>query len=756
MRKRTIIFLTVLSLFLVGASVYGFMLLFRKPGDNIVRNDTYRAVPVDAVLVQHFSRLGTLTKDILNPQSYIGRFFHPGENMRMFLDRLETFISSDCPELEKAEALCSLHPSAKNTLAALYCLSGADVRDPQWWNTFLRISGIPYKTRSYDGQTIYIMYGEEGENAVFAAYVKDLLMASSSLVVLESSLRHLDRGSLLSDNPAFARLVEQTPVSRPTRVFFLHERIPSIIAACLGIPMQKYAPFLKTTAQWTILDGFADDQGFRMDGYSLFSFGNEHYFSVFLEQQPQKFMAPEVLPAATLAGFSIGVTDMELFMNAYTRYLELQKQHRIMPDKERLEWFNLLYPTEISLACVPFRGQLQWMAAIHTRYIHQARIQYALLNKQEEGKVMRNPLPDLLPGIFGSVFSFCPAEYYCYQGSFILFGSWDLLNDILSRNRAGKYHSLAAAISQTKASANIMNSSNLTLFLQPSAGLDNLMSLMDKRYAKSLEAWRMFNAQYTFLQFSSLEDRLFAHLLVYGDSLETSPLIPRQRDVRIRNGTRPDTLPRGKPPYKIFNHLTRKENELFQTPWPECRLILRDHAGKTLWEKTMEGTIQDRVVQIDYLKNNKLQMLLSIGNRLYLIDRLGHNVSPYPKAFSTSILYGPFVFDPSGNKEYQILLVHQDNVLRCYNKSGNVLSQWQDFLLPGYLTGQPRYIRTGATGCWVVYTDHQTVFLSPTGATRALVTQGDCLDPQAEIEISGPYELRGTTIEGKVITIMLD
>ncbi|HPW78323.1 MAG: hypothetical protein BWX62_00757 [Bacteroidetes bacterium ADurb.Bin037] len=756
MRKRSIIFLTILSALLVGAAVYGFIQLFKKSGESVIRNDTYRAVPVDAVLVQHFSRFNTLTLNILEPGNYIGRFFRPTEAMSLFLDRLGNFTATDCPELGKAEALCSLHPSAKNTLSALYCLSGANARDPQWWDNFLMTSGIPYKTHSYNGQTIYIMYGEESGNAVFAAYVKDLMMASSSRVVMESSLRHLERGGLLSQDNAFARLVEQTPVSRPTRIFVLHDRIPSLIAAYLGVPMQKYAAFLKTTAEWTVLDGFADEKGLRMDGYAIFPPGGEHFFSVFLEQQPQKLMATEVLPAATLAGLSMGLTDIGSYVNAYVRYLELRNQHRKMPDKERLEWFNLLYPTEISLACVPFRGELQWMSVIHTRYIHQAKIQYALLGRQEEGKVMKNPIPDLLPGIFGPVFNLCPAHYYCYLGSFILFGPEELLEDILKRNKEGTYHSLAAAISQTNAPSNIMNASNLTLFLQPSAGLDNLVPLMDKRYAGRMESWRNFNAQYTLLQFSSLEDRLYGHLLVYGDSLETSPLIPRQRKVRIRGGIRQDTLSREKPPYKVFNHLTRKENELFQTPWPECRLILRDHTGKTLWEKTMEGTIQDRLVQIDFLKNNKLQMLFSIGNRLYLVDRLGRNVSPYPKAFTTSILYGPFVFDPAGNKDYRILLVHQDNILRCYDKRGNILSRWEDFLIPGYLTAPPKYIRTGATGCWVIYGGSQTAFLSETGATLALLTQGDCLDPKTEIEISGPYELRGTTIEGKTITIMLD
>ncbi|MFA5301856.1 MAG: hypothetical protein WC395_04130 [Bacteroidales bacterium] len=756
MRKRTIIFLSLLSVFLAGASVFGYLMLFRKPYNHSVQNDTYRAVPLDAVLVQHFSQVNTLTDDLLASGGYLERFFHPGDGLGHFLKILKETTVPGFPGMKKAEALCSLHPSAKNTLSTLFCLSGSDARDPHWWSSYVDSTGIPYKTRSYDGQTIYTFYGENEDQNVYAVYVPDVLMVSPSLVVLESSLRHMKNGTSLMDDPEFARLVAETPVSKPVRIFFSHARIPSLFAAYLGVPLQKYAPFLSTTAGWTVLDGFVEYNQVRMDGYSMLSNGQEHFFAALTGQQTQSLMAPEVLPAATLAGLFLGFSDLQTYLDRYGRYLELHKKNRKAPGSETLEWFNLLYPTEVSLACIPFRSSAQWITVIHSRYIHQARIQYALLGKQEEGKVMENPKPGLLEDIFGQVFGLCPADHYCYVGSCILLGQKDLLNDILGKHSIGNYHSLADAVDRTKISASYMNASNLSLFLQPSVGLDLLESVMDKRYTDRLREWRMYNAQFVFLQFSALEDRMYTHLSVYGDSLETSPLIPRQQTIRVRSGSAQDSLVRESPPYTVYNHFTRKDNELYQTPWPECRLILRDHVGKTLWEKTMEGTIQDRVEQIDFLKNNKLQMLFSIGNRLYLLDRLGRNVSPYPRAYTTSILYGPYVFDPRGNKDYLILLVHQDNVLRCYNRSGVGLPQWNDFLIPDYLTGKPHYILTGETGAWVIYTNSQTVVLSQEGQIRAMVTQKDCLDPQAEIEISGPYELRGTTIEGKPLTIMLN
>ena len=113
MRKRTIIFLVLLLLLLAGASVYGFFLLFRDSGDHAAGNSTYRAVPVDAVLVQHFSGLNTLTGEVLTPGSYLESLFHPEQETQAFLAELTAFLTAAYPGMAQAETLCSLHPSAK-------------------------------------------------------------------------------------------------------------------------------------------------------------------------------------------------------------------------------------------------------------------------------------------------------------------------------------------------------------------------------------------------------------------------------------------------------------------------------------------------------------------------------------------------------------------------------------------------------------------------------------------------------------------
>lgn len=754
MRKSTIITAVILSALLLGACVYGYFTLFRNPAEEKPRNTTYAIVPLDAVLVEHFSRFGTLGSEVLNDGGYVATLLTGDGNLAVFFGQLYDFFEKKYPLLKDAEALCSVHVSAKNTLSVLFGMSVSGYEDTAWWNEFIAEGRIPATTRIYDGEKIFSLYG--GLNPVQVVFVNGFLIASASPVILEASVRHLVKGSSLLDNAQFAKVVEQAVMAKPSRIFIAHSQIPQLFAAYMGRPLQKYAAFCRTTAGWTALDGVCDTTGLRMDGYTFLGQGHREFFSVFSGQEPQKQMAFDIFPANTVAGITLGLSDVQAYLDNYAEYLDVNRKKRNMPSAERVAWFTLLYPTEVAAGWVPFRGRMEWLGVIHSRYINQAKIQYALLNKQVEGAVMKHPLPGILGELFGDVFRVCEASHYCYQGSYILLGAEDLLSDIKQRNEAGNYHSLSANMKQTPAGNHVMDASNLTVFLQPTQGIDSLMTLMDKRYAPRLDSLRPFNAQYYFLQFSAMSERIYTHALIYGDKLETSPLLPRPRPVKFKNTVARDSLQRAVPPYKIQNHFTKRQNLLFQTPWPECKLVLKDHTDKVLWEKTMEGSIQDRVEQIDFLKNQKLQMLFAVGNRLYLLDRLGNPVSPYPKSYGQSILYGPFVFDPQSGKDYRIFLVHRDETLRCYNKLGNPFPGWTDFTLPDYLTGTPRMLVIERVPYWVIYTNSQTVFLSGNGETVALTSLGESLQPNAELEILGPGQVRGTTIEGNTLTINLN
>ena len=91
MRKRTVLFLALLSALMLGAATYGFIVLFRTPSNPIVHNNTYRAVPMDVVMIQHFGRFETLAAGTAAGRLFI-QCFYAGKGNECFLPAWPRFF----------------------------------------------------------------------------------------------------------------------------------------------------------------------------------------------------------------------------------------------------------------------------------------------------------------------------------------------------------------------------------------------------------------------------------------------------------------------------------------------------------------------------------------------------------------------------------------------------------------------------------------------------------------------------------------
>lgn len=750
MRSRFVIFAIILAVVLLGTCGVLYFRLFYDQGETTPNDLTYKAVPLDAVLVQHFPHFETLGRSVAVPDGYFPILYKGGDAQGVFLRQLWQYAQAHDKELARAEVLMSLHDAGKITLTTLLCLSLAQPQTDVWWSDFLQKNRLDAPYTNYSGVRIYTLYG--GASSLYVAFTHELLVASTSLVVLESSIRHLQTEGSILNNPQFARVVGDTPQTEEVQWYVSHLQIPKVLAAYGSKAMQPYASFFKTLATWTVVDGESDNHRLLLDGHAYLTNGPEDYASAFLGQGAQKLMAFDMLPANTFSAVVLSLTDFTSYMTRYDDYLVSHKKTPVAAAPSEQEWWEHLYPTEVAIAQVPFRGQMEWMAVIHTPYIGQAKTQFALLTKQEQKNVMALPDPDLLGRLFGGVFRLCRPAYYGYIGPYVVMGPQELLEETRVKYEADTYHTLAKNLAMTPVKGDLMEQANLTAFIQPSVALDTLSKALDKRYVPRVDSLARFNAQYVWFQFSAPPAdaegplRVATHFLAYGDSLQPTPLFPKPKVVKAKDAVKQDSLHCQEPPFTVYNHFTKKDNQWVVTE--SMTLQMRDHSDKLLWEQPLDGPIIDGVAQIDFLKNNKVQYLFATGNQLQLLDRLGRPVSPFPKTFAQAVQYGPFLFDPKGDKDYQYLLIHEDGVLRRYQKNGNPMPGWSDYQLPAYATGAPRMLEVAKTRYWVVYTNSQTVLLTDAGETAFTCYQRECLNPAAEIEILSATQLRGTTIEG--------
>ncbi len=90
-----------------------------------------------------------------------------------------------------------------------------------------------------------------------------------------------------------------------------------------------------------------------------------------------------------------------------------------------------------------------------------------------------------------------------------------------------------------------------------------------------------------------------------------------------------DSLTRG--PWAVRNHKSGENEILCQSAANDLYLI--SNTGKIIWKKRLAEQILGSPLQIDYFKNDKLQMLFAGESSIYLIDKNGKMVTGFPIHF---------------------------------------------------------------------------------------------------------------------------
>ena len=124
----------------------------------------------------------------------------------------------------------------------------------------------------------------------------------------------------------------------------------------------------------------------------------------------------------------------------------------------------------------------------------------------------------------------------------------------------------------------------------------------------------------------------------------------------------------------------------------ENNLYLISDKGAIFWKKQIDGEILGDIKQIDIYKNGRYQLLFNTAHTLYLVDRNGKDVTPYPKKFENPITQPLALFDYDKNNRYRILIT-QGNKITMLDSISDVVTGFTfkntetDLILP------PKHIR---------------------------------------------------------------
>ncbi len=88
-----------------------------------------------------------------------------------------------------------------------------------------------------------------------------------------------------------------------------------------------------------------------------------------------------------------------------------------------------------------------------------------------------------------------------------------------------------------------------------------------------------------------------------------------------------DTILAGKP-NMVKNHLTKEDEIIVRDAGNTIYLFQKN--GQLIWKKKINETILSNIEQVDLFKNHKLQFVFNTSQQLWIIDRNGNAVDPFP------------------------------------------------------------------------------------------------------------------------------
>jgi hypothetical protein len=201
-------------------------------------------------------------------------------------------------------------------------------------------------------------------------------------------------------------------------------------------------------------------------------------------------------------------------------------------------------------------------------------------------------------------------------------------------------------------------------------------------------------------------------------------------------------------PQFVTNHRTKQKDIVVQDV--QNNLYLISNTGKIRWKKRLHGPVMGRIEQIDIYRNGRLQLAFATPNRVYVIDRLGRDVAPFPARFNDEITQPLSVFDYDNNRKYR-LLVTQGRELLMYDVNAAIVRGFTFRSASDNIIHQPQHFRIGRKDYIVIKTENKIHILDRTGKNRVTPKTQSTYSREAVYVYRNKFTT--TTKSGALITI---
>lgn len=311
--------------------------------------------------------------------------------------------------------------------------------------------------------------------------------------------------------------------------------------------------------------------------------------------------------------------------------------------------------------------------------------------------------PSLFSNTFSPLIKQNNINKYCVLDTFFVFSdNVAILQNIISNyQNKTTYSELSTFI---KIKEQLSNASSLLLVVNN----ESLKNILNAHFKENLDdSFSSYNT--SALQF--IYDTNFAHfnaIIKKSKNAVVQSSVSEELNIKLAS----DILTK---PQFVTNHLTKEKEIVVQDV--KNNLYLISNKGKILWKKQLEGAVLGTIEQIDIFKNGRLQLAFATPNRVYVIDRDGKDVTPFPGKFNDDITQPLSVFDYDKNKDYRLFVTQGKNIL-VYDANLKLVSGFNFKSAKDAIISQPKHFRISGKDYILFKTENAMHVIDRTGNNR--------------------------------------
>ncbi|GEM_PF-2917855 len=488
------------------------------------------------------------------------------------------------------------------------------------------------KTSVYEQQNVYSenFNGKE----YYATSFDNILLVSDNQMFIENVIRQQTNPDR-QISAIFKRGVGTIDNTAALNIFVNPNRVDSKDILYKNLLQPK----AKDLARWEFYD-VPEYQKEIYTGVSLTDESMKYFLNVFQNLESVENDCLKFVPGSVSQSISLSFDDFAGFyqnLNEFAKSKENLREHNLPRHFSGLNAIN--YFTENSnKACILFFEDAEG-------FLDQ--IKFSKIGNYGKIDIQKLKNENLINNSFDVIFPKIKTKYFFTSDNYVIFSETEaylqkIINDFQNK----------AALKNNQIYQRLKNQmpDNYNLLL-----IDKHFKIGKKEYIKA----RTYQID---------QKNIFANLLL-------EQKVSKKNDISIEQflSYKIKDTPITKPQF-VLNHNTQKFEIIYQNENHE--LILINLTGKQLWKTKLDDKIIGKIYQVDLLKNHKLQLAFTTPHYLYVIDRLGRNVEPFPKHFNNEITRGLNVFDYDHNRKYRFAIV-QERHLHLYDANAKEVKDFK-------------------------------------------------------------------------------